>query len=180
MIDPVESVAANPALKPLIRTRIDRRGWWYLAVKRGIEDGHLRNRAEEFFDYLHTFHFGANVQWRESREALNGRSHFVGDQHGVPKMRAAMDHTVPYDIDLRSGSDCTRLPLTQRAQQMPNHLLARGDGQLFFQDDSLRVFHHYRCGIGTPLDPPLPQGGGRMRRKCCSNFVQAGLLAAGT
>jgi hypothetical protein len=40
---------------------------------------HLCNCAENILDYLHAFHFGANVQWRESRDALNDRSHFVRD-----------------------------------------------------------------------------------------------------
>src|SRR5208283_606090 len=100
MIDPVESVAANPALKPLIRTRIDRRGWWYLAVKRGIEDGHLGNSAEKILDYLHAFHFGANVQRRKRGHAVNGRAHFGRDRYGDLEMRATVDHTMSHDIDL--------------------------------------------------------------------------------
>jgi len=70
---------------------------------------------------------GANAE-----NAVNRRAHFRRDDYGVLKMRATMDHTVSHDIDLRSGSNGTRLPITQRAQQMPNHLLARGDRQFFF------------------------------------------------
>ena len=106
-------------------------------MKRGIEDGHLGNCAEKILDYLHAFHFGANVQWRESRDALNGRSHFVRDYYGVLKMRAAMDHTVSYRVDLQSGGDGTRVPITRGAQQVPDNLLARGNRQFFFEGDIL-------------------------------------------
>jgi hypothetical protein len=101
-------------------------------VKRGIEDGHLGNYAEKIFDYLYALQFGANVQWRESRDTLNGRSHLVRDYYGVLKMRAAMDHTVSYRVDLQSRADGTRVPIMQRAQQVSDHLLARGDRQFFF------------------------------------------------
>src|SRR5664280_3022661 len=109
---------------------------WYLAVKRGIEDGHLGNCAEKILNYLHAFHLGANVQWRESRDALNGRSHFVRDYYGVLKMCAAMDHTVSYRVDLQS-SDGTRVPVTRGAQQVADTLLARANRQFFFEGDTL-------------------------------------------
>src|SRR5215472_6807253 len=85
MIDTMKSVSANAALVPLIRTRIDRSGWWHLVMKRGIENGHLGNRAQEILDNLHAFQFGANMQWCERRYAFYGGAYFVCNYHWVPK-----------------------------------------------------------------------------------------------
>src|SRR5215470_19309688 len=95
-------------------------------------------------------------------------------------MRAAMDDAVPHRVDLRSGVDGTRLPITRGAQQLPDKLLARGTWQFFLEGDPLRVLHNDRCGVSAPFDLSLPQRNGGMIWEGPSNFVQAGFLAAGS
>src|SRR5262245_47464226 len=137
MIDAVESVAANAALEPLIGTRIDRRGQWHLAVKTGIEDGHLSNSTQKILYNLHAFQFRPNVERSEIRHAVDGGPHFARDHHWFFKMRTAMDDAVSHDVDLRSRADHARLSIMHGAQQVPDELLARGNWQFFLEGDSL-------------------------------------------
>ena len=110
MIDAVESVAANAALEPLIGAGIDGRRQQHLAMKPGIENGHLRNIAPKLLDNLHALQFRANVEWRKLGHAINGGVHLGRDYDGVFEMRAPMNYAVSHHVDFRSGSDGTRPP----------------------------------------------------------------------
>src|SRR5277367_1164306 len=105
MIDTVESVAANPLLDPLIGTGISCRRLWHLAMKAGIENGDLRNRAQNTFNNLHALEFSPDMQWGERRHAGDRRAHFRRHNHGLLKMWASMDDTVPHRFDLGNRTD---------------------------------------------------------------------------
>src|SRR5439155_16023373 len=96
------------------------------------------------------------------------------------EIRSAVNDAMSYNIDLRNRSQGTHFPVTQSAQQAPDHLLTRGDLDLFFLGDSLRVLDRDGGGPAAKLDLALPQASWRMIRESRSNFVQAGFLAART
>src|SRR5271170_4680323 len=123
MIDTVESVSANPLFDPLIGTGISCRRLWHLAMKSRIENGDLRNRAQNTFNNLHAFEFSTDMQWSERRHADDRRAHLGGHHHGFLEVRAAVDNTVPHCFDLGNRTDSAGLPVACGAQQMPDNLL---------------------------------------------------------
>ena len=180
MIDAVKSVAANVVLEPVIRTGINCRRQWHLAMKAGIENRDLRNGSQDTLDNLHTLHFGANMQRCKRGHAGNGRAYLGRNGDRLLEIRSAVNDAMSYNIDLRNRSQGTHFPVTQSAQQAPDHLLTRGDLDLFFLGDSLRVLDRDGGGPAAKLDLALPQASWRMIRESRSNFVQAGFLAART
>src|SRR5271166_1717852 len=123
MIDPVESVSPNALLDPLMWTGINRSGLWHLAMKSGIENRNLRNRAENTSDNLHTLEFGLNMQGRERGDAGDRRAHLGRDDNGILEMGAAVDYAMPDRVDLVNRTDGTRLSIPSGAQQMSDNLL---------------------------------------------------------
>src|ERR1700675_1153457 len=105
MIDTVESVSTNPLLDPLIGTGISCRRLWHLAMKASIENGDLRNRAQNIFNNLHAFEFSADMQWGERRHACDRRAHLGRHDYGILEVRAAVDDTMPHGFDLGNRTD---------------------------------------------------------------------------
>src|SRR6266480_7139085 len=112
MIDPVKSVAANTVFEPLIRPRIHRRSRRQSAMKSGIENRDLRNSAQELFNNLHAFEFGAIMERSESRNVGDSRSYFGSKRNRFFVFRAAMHHAVPDNVNVSKRRH--RRPITVR------------------------------------------------------------------
>src|SRR5258707_2424190 len=76
VIDAVKSIATNPPREPFERTGVDGGGLRQSAVKAGIEDSDLENRAKAFLDDVDPFQLGAIVERRKSGHACYGRFRF--------------------------------------------------------------------------------------------------------
>jgi len=152
-------------------------------MKAGVENGHLRNIAPKFLHKLHALQLGANVQRRKTQETLSMAERTSGVMTtGSCKMRPTMDHTVSHDIDLRSGSN-GNAPSHHAALRSKWRITCSREetGISSFRTTPCEFFSPYYAAVST-LHSILPshRGGGRIRRKSGSNFVQAGLLADGT
>jgi hypothetical protein len=91
-------------------------------MKAGIENGDLRNRAQNAFNNLHALEFSADMQRGERRHTGDGRTHFRRHNHGIFEVRAAVDDTVPHCFDLGYRTDSAGIPIARGAQQMPDNL----------------------------------------------------------
>ncbi len=106
MIDAVKSIATNALREPFERTGVDGGGLRQSAVKAGIEDSDLENRAKAFLDDVDPFQLGAIVERRKSGHACYGRFHFRRDGGCFFKIFATVDDTMTYYVDLgRRGND---------------------------------------------------------------------------
>src|SRR5260370_10110045 len=92
MIDAVEPVAANAALKPFVGARIACRRQRHLAMKAGVEDSDLRDRAQKPFDDLHALEFGANVERGKRGSARDCRTYLRRPDHASREVGATMHH----------------------------------------------------------------------------------------
>src|SRR5215813_11923814 len=179
MIDAVKSIAANAALEPVIRSRIDCRRRRHLAMKSRIEDGKLWNSSQYALDDLHAFQCGGGMQRSKVGDGRNCGAHLVRDRDGLLEVHASMDDAVPHSINLGKRTQSTHFPIGQRIQQILDDLLSRRDWELLLENDSVRVLHGNGRGITAKLDSGLPLRSRWMIRQRSANFVKAGLLAAG-
>ena len=92
-------------------------------MKSRIENGDLRNRAQNTINNLHAFEFSADVKWGERRHAGDRRAHLGCHDHGILEVRSAVDDAVPHCFDLSNRADSAGLPVARCAQQMPDNLL---------------------------------------------------------
>src|SRR5712692_2470214 len=83
MIDPVESITANPLLEPIVRTGIRCRRQRHLAMEAGVKDRDLRHWAQQFRDDLHAFQFGAIVEGGKNGNAFDRRLDLSSDDRGL-------------------------------------------------------------------------------------------------
>src|SRR5262249_33758037 len=152
-----KSVAANPALHPVIGPRINCRRRRHLAMKSRIEDSHLRHISQDARRDLHAFQCGGSVKWRKIGDAGNCRAYFGSNRHWLLKVRAPMNDAMSDGIDLRKSVKRAHLPIGERLQQILDDLLSRGGVELFFLDDSVRILYRNGCGATTELDFAFPQ-----------------------
>src|SRR5260370_12141458 len=101
MIDAVKSIATNPLREPFERTGLSSGGLRPSAVKAGIEDSDLENRAKAFLDDVDPFQLGAIVERRKSGHACYGRFHFRRDGGCFFKVFATVYDTMTYYLSLR-------------------------------------------------------------------------------
>src|SRR5271165_10412 len=134
-------------------------------MEAGVKNSDLRNLAKKILNDLH---------------ALKFRAHFRRDDHGIRKMRTTMDHTVADGINVGRRGDGFGPAVHQGAQQVLNDLLARGNRQVLFEDDPLRVLRLNLGAVAIPFDLTFPQTSGRMLRETSAYFVEAGFLTTGT
>src|SRR4029077_1675381 len=94
MIDPVKSIAADSALKPLVRAWVDRSRGRKSVVECGVKDRALPNLASKFFDDLDAFEFPAIVQRRRGRHAGDNAFDLRGDFGGLSELATAVNDAV--------------------------------------------------------------------------------------
>src|SRR5262245_44659470 len=116
MIHAVESIAMNPAFEPFIGAWIHRRSQRHFPVEPRIENGYLRDSAQQLLDDLHAFQLGMVVERRERGSSGDRRLHRGSDQNWFFVMRAAMNDTMSHDVNLRGGIQSSRLAAPERAQ----------------------------------------------------------------
>src|SRR5260370_1512018 len=100
VMDAVKSIATNAPRAPFERTGIYSGGLRQSAVKAGIEDSDLENRAKAFLDDVDPFQLGAIVERRKSGHACYGRFHFRRDGGSFFQGLASLDDTMTYSSDL--------------------------------------------------------------------------------
>src|SRR5436190_23378872 len=75
MIDAVETITPNIVCEPFVRPRVYRCRQRHLAMETCIEDGDLRNIAEQLANGFDAFELGAVVEWSKLRSAGNAIFH---------------------------------------------------------------------------------------------------------
>ena len=116
MIDAVESITANALVDPLIGPGISCGLLRHLTMKSGIENGDLRNPAQNTFNNLHALEFSPDMQWGERRNTRDRRAHLGRYDYRILEVRAPVDDTVPHRFDLANRTDSTGLPVARCAQ----------------------------------------------------------------
>src|SRR5271166_2448008 len=148
-------------------------------MKAGIEDGDLRHWTQQFLDNLHALQFGATVEGCKNGSDFDGRLDSLGDDGGLEMAQTAMDHAVPYYIDIRRGGNRLRLAAPQGLEQVLNGFRARAHRWQVLSRISAKVLDRVLSLVVGPLDLALPKANRRVRWERVPNFVETALLAAG-
>ena len=92
------------------------RGQRHFPMKPGVENGYLRDGAEQLLDDLHAFQLGGGVKRRELGGGGDRRPRLGCDQNRFFVMWAVMNNAMSHDGDLRGGSQYSRLAAPERVQ----------------------------------------------------------------
>src|ERR1019366_8038844 len=131
-------------------------------MKAGVEDRDLRHWTQQFRDHLHTFEFGAIVEWRKDGNAFDRRLDLGGNDRGLEILRTAVDYAMPHNIDVGRAGNGFRLAAPQALEQALNGLRTRAHRWQVLPGSSAGVLYRVLSLAVDPLDLTLPNASRRI------------------